>query len=49
VVPDGGSQAQRVDVPPGVVEMMPGLRVDATDRSDHLRAEHDIARVDDLE
>jgi hypothetical protein len=29
--------------------MMPGLRVDATNRSDHLRAEHDIAGVDDPE
>src|SRR5690349_7989722 len=45
----GRGQAEGVDVAAGVVEVMPCLRVDAADGSDHLRAEQYVAGVDDVE
>jgi len=44
-----GRQAERVDVPAHVVEVLRGLRVEAADGSDHLRAEQNVVHADDLE
>src|SRR5438128_1396626 len=43
------AEPERLDVALGVVEVVPGLRVDAPDRADHLGGEQNIVDRDDLE
>src|SRR3989441_6508404 len=43
------AEPERLDVALGVVEVVPGLRVDAPDRADHLGGEENVIDGDDLE
>src|SRR5207244_7608971 len=39
----------RVDVPPGIVKIESGFRIDASHGSHHLRSEQDVVHRDDLQ